>query len=291
MIKRFMGKSFVHGWMGKTHALMSVMLLCLLMLVPINVFKETFGLLRNNILFFIVGIVVLIGGALLPDLDNGVSSAGSTLGFMGTVCTAFMQSTSSLMWTLLHGKRDKHPESPHRYFWHTLIVSVGLICLFLFGLPKGDITIINDIKEKSFLNFLQSNITVIFFILITFMAVLCGSNIVMHFFIKTFNLPKLLNYICPVAVIVYISTIDYNHIRILGLCIGLGYLFHCIEDIFADTGVPFLWPIPIHGQLWKRIAFIKTCQTGGLVNTILDIVILAIDILLIALILLKGTTL
>ena len=98
-MKKFIVNSNVYGWMGKTHALLSVMLLCICLLIPINVFEQTIWLLKDNILFFIVGITVLVGGALLPDLDNCSSSAGSTLGFMGSIVTIFMQSTSSIIWT------------------------------------------------------------------------------------------------------------------------------------------------------------------------------------------------
>ena len=121
-----------------------------------------------------------------------------------------------------------------------------------------------------------------------FMAILVGSNMVFGRIIMKFKLPKILNYILPVLVIVYTFFIDFDHLRILGMCIGMGYLFHCLEDCFADSGVPILWPLPLGNQLWKRIRFIITCQTGGLVNTILDMVILTIDIVLIALIFAGG---
>lgn len=281
-------KSTVSGWMGKTHALLSVLLLCICMLIPVNIFKETIWLLKDNILFFIVGIIVLVGGALLPDLDNCQSSAGSTLGFMGSICTIFMQSISSIVWTLLHTKHERKPMTPHRYFWHTAFVSIGFILLFWFGIPTGETTIFGGIKEETFEVFLQNNVILLFLIIIIFMAVLCGSDMIMYRIIKFFKLPKFLSYIFPVLVLIYVFIIDYTHLRILGICIGFGYLFHCLEDFFADSGVPLLWPIPIKGHMWYKCRFLVTCQTGGLFNTILDIVVLAIDICLIALIFLKG---
>lgn len=278
----------IKGFMGKTHALLSVMLLCVCLLIPVNVFKETIWLLKENILFFIVGLIVLIGGALLPDLDNSQSSAGSTLGFMGSICTIFMQSISSIVWTLVHTKHERHPMTPHRYFWHTLVASIGLICVFFFGMPKGEATIIKGIQEESFSIFIQNHVSLLIFIILMFMAVLCGSNMIVYRLIKWFKLPKIINYIIPTLVLIYIFTIDYNHLRILGLCIGFGYLFHCLEDFFADSGVPLLWPIPIKGCCWQRCRFLITCQTGGLVNTILDVVILGIDICLIILVFTGG---
>lgn len=287
-MRKFIINSNVYGWMGKTHSLLSIMLLCICMLIPVNIFKETIWLLKDNILFFIVGVVVLVGGALLPDLDNCQSSAGSTLGFMGSICTVFMQSISTIVWTIAHTKRERKPMTPHRYFWHTLFASIGLLLLFWFGIPTGENTIFKGIKEETFPVFLQNHVILFVLIIIIFMAVLCGSDMIMYRLIKFFKLPKFLSYIFPVLILIYVFTIDYTHLRILGICIGLGYLFHCLEDFFADSGVPLLWPIPIKGYMWFRCRFIVTCETGGLINTILDIIILAIDIILIALIFLKG---
>lgn len=278
----------VKGFMGKTHALLSVMFLCICLLVPVNIFKETIWLLKDNILFFIVGIIVLVGGALLPDLDNCASSAGSTLGFMGNIVTIFMQSTSSIIWTLTHTRRERMPMTFHRYFWHTLVASGGILSLFWFCIPNSDTTIFSEIKNTSISEFFQNRITLLVLMLLVFMAVLCGSNMVLWRIIKFFNLPNIISYILPLLVLIYTFTLDFSHLRIIGICIGLGYLFHCLEDFWADSGVPLLWPIPITGHCWFKCRFIVTVTTGGLINTIIDICALAIDIILIAIIFMKG---
>lgn len=278
------------GFMGKTHALLSVMLMCICMLVPIDFLKKTLWLLKDNILFFIVGMVVLIGGALLPDLDNSQSSAGHSLGFMGSICTIFMQSIATIVFTLFHKRSDSQsPQFPHRYFWHTLISGIGIFLVFLFGLKGNDETILALIKTKGISMFIMENTALLFFIIMLFIAVLCGSDMITYRIIKFFKLPKLLNYILPTIAIIYIFTIDLNHLRILGLCIGLGYIFHIIEDSFADSGTPLFFPIPIHKQLWYRIKLTPiTIKTGSLANTILDLIILVIDIVLIAFVFLGG---
>lgn len=276
----------VKGFMGKTHVLLSVMLFCLCMLIPVDFFQETIGIMKNEALFFIVGIVVLAGGALLPDLDNAQSSAGATLGPVGSICTTFMQTISSILWNLLHGKGDKPPQTQHRYFWHTLVAGASIFCLFFFGMPKGEQTLVSSYKEtKEITTWLQNNVAVLVLFIFVFVAILVGSDKVFSFFIKKFSLPKILSYILPTACVVYTVFLNFTHLRILGLCIGMGYAFHCIEDCFADSGVPLFWPIPIGRQMWHRIRFIPvTIKTGGLTNTILDIVILVIDIILIVVI-------
>lgn len=277
------------GFMGKTHALVSIMLMCVCIFIPISLFKDTFGLLKNDVLFFIVSVIVLSGGALLPDLDNNESSAGHTLGPIGDICTSFMQSTSSILWTLFHKKGDKKPVTQHRYFWHSLLSGLIILLLFIFGIPKSENTIIELIQKETFLVFLQKNIAILFFIVALFMSVLVGSNMVIGRIIGHFRLPVIINYIIPIAALVYIFFLDMTHLRTLGILIGLGYLFHILEDCFADTGTMLLWPIPIKNQLWHRITFIpKTVETGSLTNTIIDTAAFIIDVALIVIMFVVG---
>ena len=208
---------------------------------------------------------------------------------MGNIATVFMQSTSSIIWTFVHTKRERMPLTPHRYFWHTLLVSFGIISLFWFGIPQNDSTIIQTITQDNISNFFRDNVVILFFIINLFMAVLCGSDMILYRLIKWFKLPKALNYILPVLVLIYTFTLDFTHLRILGICIGFGYLFHVLEDFFADHGVPLLFPIPLFGKCWYKCKLFITCTTGSLVNTIIDICVLAIDLILIVLIILQGS--
>jgi len=280
----------IKGFMGRTHALLSVMLLCILLLIPIEFLQQVFGLLKENVLFFIVGLIVVIGGALLPDLDNAKSCAGSTLGFMGSICTVFMQSTATIVYQLLHMRSDSQsPYFPHRYLWHTLLAGAGVLSLFYFGMPNGNQTIIQGVQQQGFADFVMNNTAMIFFIIFLFMAVLAGSDMVFSKIIKFFKLPKLLSYIFPVAALVYMFFLDYTHLHILGILIGLGYVYHTIEDCFADSGCPLLFPLPIRHQMWHRVQLTPiTIKTGSITNTLLDVAILIVDIILIALIFVGG---
>lgn len=284
---------FVKGFMGRTHALLSIMLFCICMLIPVDFFQTTIGIMKDEILFFIAGITVLVGGALLPDLDNAQSAAGSTLGPLGSICTTFMQTTSSICWNFLHGKGDKMPPTQHRYLWHTLLIGSGIFCLFYFGMHPGDDTLISSIKNaEDFLTWLQGNSVLVFFIIILFMAILVGSDMLFSKIIKMIHIRylKLINYVFPVLMMIYLFFLNMTHLRILGMCLGMGYLFHPLEDCFADHGVPILWPLPIKNKLWHRIKTPLTIETGSLANTILDIIILIIDIGLIVIIFLTKTT-
>ena len=278
------------GFMGLTHALISIALMALCMILPLPFLQSTFGELKENIPLFIVALVVLVGGALLPDLDNVQSSAGSTLGPLGDMFTLFMKSTSSIMWNIYHFKGDMRPLNQHRYLWHSFIVGFGIIGLFYFGLPKGEYTIItnlsNSISTGQLNRFLQTNAVLFLFIILCFMAVLVGSNMLIYRINKIIHLPFYIKYIFPVLVLVYIGMANYSELRILGVCLGAGYFFHCLEDVFADTGCVALWPIPnpIKKQVWWRVKFPITITTGGGMNSVIDLVafVAAVGLLILA---------
>ena len=267
------------GFMARTHALLSIILMAICMLIPLEPLQKTFWVLKDNILLYIVALVTLVGGSLLPDLDNHVSKAQSTLGPLGSIFTTFMQSTSSIVWTVYHFKGDRKPSSQHRYLWHTPIIGIGLILLFYFGLPSGNYTIFTNIKNsietKQIGYFFQTNAVLFLFMILSFMTALVGSNIILSKIQKLVQLPRLIKYIFPIAVIVYIFLADYSQLKILGIMLGSGYLFHIIEDAFCDTGVPLLFPIPIFWkhQVWTRIKVpLLNVKTGGLANTIIDFI-------------------
>ena len=260
--------------MGRTHAILSILLLEICLLIPLDFFQTTFWQLKEDVLLCIVGLCILVGGALLPDLDNHVSKAGATLGFIGSIFTIFMQSTSSIVYSIYHGKRDMPPLSQHRYLWHTLLVAVGFICLFYFGMPTGNFTIstniTNSIQTGQFLYFLRTNAVLVLFLLLSFVATLTGSSMILTSIQKIYPLPKMVKYIFPSLVLIYVFTTNYTNLRILSLCMSFGYLFHLLEDFFADSGIPALFPIPIGKKVWKRFSFPITVTTGGTVNTMID---------------------
>jgi len=278
------------GFMGKTHTALSILGMAICMMIPAYPFQITFGVLKSNIPLFIVCLAVLVGGALLPDLDNDQSTAGATLGPLGSMFTLFMKSTSSVVWNVYHFKGDHRPPTQHRYLWHTPIIGIGLIALFYFGLPNGNYTILtniqNSISTKQFGTFIQNNAILVLFIILCFMAVLVGSNSIIYTISKIFPIPGLVKYVLPVGSLIYIGVANYSDLRILGVCLGAGYLMHCLEDFFCDSSIPLIWPIP---AFWKRKVWWKphlplTVTTGSTINTIIDLIgiILAVIMLIVA---------
>lgn len=267
----------LNGFMARTHAILSIVLLEICMIIPLEIFQTTFWQLKSSVLLGIAGFFMLVGGALLPDLDNYVSKAGATLGPVGSIFTIFMQSTSSIVFNLYHGKNDARPMSQHRYLWHTPIIGIGIAALFYFGLPNGNYTIFtnisNSIQTGQMAYFLKTNATLVLFIILSFTTTLVGSGIIISKVGKVFPIPWFVKYVLPAGILVYVFTASYSDLRILGVCMGAGYLFHILEDFFADSGVPLIWPIPAFWckKVWWRAHSIPfSVTTGGLVNTIID---------------------
>lgn len=268
------------GFMGLTHVLLSLCVMMFLIIIPFEPLQMTFGRLRDDWLLFIVCMTVLAGGALLPDLDNDSSSAGATLGPIGGIMTVFMKSTSSVVWNMYHLKGDRRPTTQHRYLWHSPILWAGLAALFYFGLPTGNYNIFTNLKNSiqlgQFGYFMQTNALLFLFIILSFEAVLVGSNMIVFRISKIFEIPYAIKYIFPALVLIYIFMTDYTNIRVIGVCLAVGCVLHCIEDAFCDSGLPSLiFPIPQfwRNQVWGRMKLLPiTVTTGGMVNTVIDFI-------------------
>ena len=285
-------KRKLEGFMGRTHCLLSLCFLFAFMMIPLEFFEMTFWRLKEDWILAIAGIIILCGGALFPDLDADNSSAAATLGPLGTIFKTFMKSTSSVVWNLYHFGVYRKPNTKHRYLWHAPIIWIGLGTLLYVGLNGGEYNIftnvVNSFKTNNFLYFLRTNAVLALFIILMFMSVLIGSSKVLEgttkILGKVVGIPKIIKYIFPILILFYIFTTSYSNLRVLGICFATGAFLHCIEDGFADTGLPSLiFPIPQfwRNRVWGRIKlFPVTVTTNSMANTIVDFVAAATMIIL-----------
>lgn len=286
----------VRGWMLRTHVLLSLCALLGFMLIPLPLFQNIFGVLKENVLLFITALVITAGGALLPDLDNNKSSAGAKLGAIGSMLTTFMKSSSQIVWNIYHWKGDRRPQNQHRYLWHTPIIGIGMILLFYFLFPTRDTTIFDDIRDNisngNIGQFIIHNTVLFIFILLVFAAVFVGSDIIVYRLSKFFQgLPNVIKLLFPFVVLFYIiGFLKYPDIRILAICLGTGYLLHCLEDVLVDSGICLFWPIPnfFKKKVWQKVHLPLGLKTGGTVNKIIDIILLPLLVLLIVLVFKGG---
>lgn len=293
MIKLSKHKS--HGFMGRTHFLISMTILLLCAFIPIDFVQDFMTEYKSSILLFLVGIVIYSGGALFVDLDD-VHNSAYMLGALSSIFTLFMQTTSAIVWNLYHGKRDQTPRNregkptQHRYLWHTPFIAICMFLLFYYGLPNGDYTIFvnisNSISTGQLDKFIMNNSILTLFIVLSFMSTFIGSAMIIKMVNKVFKLPKYLSYILPVLVLIYIFTTTYDNIRILGLLFVFGYMTHEFADAFSDSGICMFFPIPFfwEGKVWKKIRLLPvTVTTGGIVNNIIDFIFGVVVLILLVL--------
>lgn len=282
-------KSKRKGFSGVTHMLIALCLFMIILLIPIDLFKDYVTKLKSNIIFMVVAFTIIAGASLLPDLDNHESTAGYQLGFVGSIMKLFMTITSSIIFTLYRLKNDKEPVSMHRMFWHTPFSAMIFILLFLF-IPKsnqvfGDM-IIKAFKNKNLIEFVFEFTTPMLCLFLGFVSSLLGSNMLLYWPLKLFHVDRrtksLIHKIIPILILIFSFNLTLNELRYIGITIGLGYMFHIIGDLFSQGSVPIIWPIPIKGQAYWKPWILGPFQirTGGIVNMILNYGLLVVNFIL-----------
>jgi hypothetical protein len=78
----------------------------------------------------------------------------------------------------------------------------------------------------------------------------------------------------------------FSSLDLICKSIAVGYVYHIIGDLITKGGIP-IFPIPWHSrggwQLWHHITlpnFKLAIETGGTINTILNYVMIVVDITL-----------
>lgn len=264
------------GFMGMTHALSAVAVMLVILVFKPDLMNTLFG--STSIPVFILMLLVVTGGALMPDLDNTQSSAKSSLGFVGQGISIFMRSTSPIIQSLFSTRRDKKPGddrfSAHRGFYHTFLcaILIGALCFFLCS-DKIHINIGFVIDGRFFsivLAFIGAHIA-LSTLFGSFMRKLKGSAGVLGVIVPT--LVSLL----VVGLLWSMLPTDVSYSRI-GVAFGLGWIIHIIGDMCTTQGVPALAPIPIKGKCWYDIRFLPIEAGGTVENYIITPVLIAVII-------------
>lgn len=273
------------GFSGLNHVLIAIMLFFILLLIPVEPFS---GFIKSFLVSPVTGVMaflVICGGTLLPDCDNLKSDGGSAatwdLGILGSIISSIMVTISSIVTAIFHGKKDVKPYTQHRFFWHTLFVPVVMFILVYFLVPDSDTRVIDVFGNFSIDNFP----TAIFVCLLLIgICVYVGSSMLLKK-LKRFSFVKFSPFIISIllavtsnAVCIFVST--EHELKLMTYCVVLGYLFHLIGDMFADGGIPALFPISgVFGKFFMRVKLLPvTVETGSTLESILKIVFLVIDI-------------
>lgn len=288
------------GFSGVAHVEIAIMLLLILLLIPIEPFSSYVHIIMSSPWVGAMAFFIISGAALLPDLDNlkrdGGSAAAWDLGFLGTLLSSVMVTISSVMTSIFHRKGDMNIPTQHRFFWHTALIPLVLfLCTYFFFMPAGDVLVAHSFDTTSFIAFFEhSSFMVCFVLFLIAISIYTGSLLLLRKFIKVIPIHKWLRvkptaiaFVLMVASVLFcIFGMTLSDLQFISYCVVMGYAFHLIGDMFADSGIPLLFPLtglPPIRKFWVRQRFlprILTVSTGSTFESICKIVFLAIDIVL-----------
>jgi len=216
------------------------------------------------------GCLAATGGALLPDIDCPGSLSikdGSTVvrafGVVGEAVGHTMDGLALLVYNLTKSRKDPERHSGHRLLTHTAVFAVGL----------GVFTSLAASLPGTFVAGGTTYSTG------TAMAlVIMWSCLHLSLFglferwtkkqRKKFGLIGVM-LISGVLTLMTASALPAETARgqfwWLGLAVGSGAAVHCVGDAITRAGVPFVWPIPIGGRLWREIQLpsLLAIRAGG----------------------------
>lgn len=275
------------GFSGVNHVLIAIMLFLILQLIRIEPFSSFIRGFLGSPVTAIMSFLVICGGALMPDLDNLKSDGGSAaswdLGVLGSIISSIMVTISSIMTSVFHGKKDVKPDTQHRFFWHTLIVPIIMFLLMFFFLKDGDSKLIESFIPFSIDTFPAMELSCL---LMVGICVYVGSSLLLKKIkkIKLFKFkPSIVSLVLSaVTMLICLFAMSLSEFKLISYCVALGYLFHLIGDMFADGGIPALFPFTgVVGKFFMRIKLLPvTVKTGSTLESLLKVVFAVIDAIL-----------
>ena len=259
MINRIKSDS---GLMGPTHALSAVSLTFFIAwITPGFMFDTLLGSYDKYV--FISALIIIVGSALMPDLDAVQSTSINTLGPIGKVLSTLMRGFSSIIQSTIRAKGDSVDQDPHRGFWHT-ILSGFLAGFLVYTLTKIDVEFFTlGSKSITFATFIVAFIIYISIQLLiaslfkklykksknslTGMVTLKASSLII-----TLSLLSLLP-----------SELNYDWV---GAAVAFGWILHLLGDAMTVSGVPLLFPIKIKGKRWWNHRLPFAIKAGGFIE-------------------------
>lgn len=249
------------GFSGYTHALSGVAgVFVILALAPIVLGDE--GKFSVGNFWVLLGFsLAVIGGTLIPDLDNTSSTSRNSLGIVGIALSTVFRVSSVFMQTVIRTKRDDPDPNPHRGFWHTGVsaILIGGIVFWLssistsVSIPMTKVETLGDVFATVFM-FLAIHLTLEVFAKKALKKV---KSMLIVGEIIAFAVSLSLS-----AALMHISKSDSY--MWLGIAYAIGCLIHVLGDSFTKYGTPLFFPITAftRGKFWWNTRFAKM-ESGG----------------------------
>ena len=242
------------GFMGLTHALSAVAVTTLVLAFAPTAFQAVFK--TGDPWFIALLCLVMVGGALMPDLDNTSSSAESALGFVGSALSAVMRATAPIIQGLVHSKYDKDVTVAHRGFYHTAVAAI------LFGALTAALCSVKGTVGE----------------IVALVLAFVGVHIALSTLAKKILKAKsgVQGTIVATVASLGVSLLLWSMLpsdavyTSIGTAFGVGWLIHLLGDMCTTQGVPILWPIPIKGKMWWKVRLLPI-KAGGVVENMIFI--------------------
>lgn len=250
------------GLMGPTHALSAVAISFLLTWVASEfMFGRLLG--SQSVVVFASAIIIIIGAALMPDLDAVQSTSISTLGFAGVLLSKGMRAFSTVVQTTIKAKGDKNNPDPHRGFWHTFLSAI-LVGGLVSGLTSINVEIITILGVP--LTF--ATITVMFIIYMSIQLMM--ASLFKNFYrrnkkdVKGRAMLKIGSVMASAGLLYFLPPdISYSWV---GAVVAFGWLLHLFGDMMTVAGVPVLFPLKYRGKRWWNFRFPFGIKAGGFIE-------------------------
>src|SRR5258706_12828897 len=197
---------------------------------------------------WVVGAVLAIGAALLPDLDHPESTVSSTFGSIRQGISSGMNALSHGVYRLTRTKRDSNRDGGHRGLTHTLVFAIIAAVIT---------TAIVQTSQKWAMPVL--------------MFVFCALAVrgIMHKWSSRHDALMITLTSGGLTALCLLWTDQTSaNAAACGVAVGIGCIAHYIGDAITEQGCPMLWPIPLGGKTWFPVAppKIMRMRTGGRVE-------------------------
>lgn len=180
---------------------------------------------------------VTAGWSLAPDLDHPGAVATRWGGWVTGWLSVGLRRLSAWAFAVTRTPRDRDSEGTHRHLSHTVV----------FAAVVGGVTVVGTALSP-------------------WWGVLVPAAVGTLLAARSLGRWVLVAGIVPVAWGLLVGGDELSPVRgWIGGAVALGCVVHILGDALTRAGVPLLWPVPIRGQRWFRVAtpYVLRFRAGG----------------------------
>lgn len=277
------------GFSGFTHWLIAIFLFFLMWLVPWSFANNYINAINSSITFSVLIFFVVGGASLLPDLDSSpLQGGGSTaiyqLGFLGNALSILCITISGVVYSIMHTRHDDKPKSQHRMLFHTFVIPICLEIYNYMYIPDSETRLINNLNID--------NVGIMVIVFFAAISVYLGGSMLFYKVLSLIGRQRSTQFYCWICMLLatwQILYMPYGQLKLICTALSLGYAFHILGDMITKGSAPAFFPIPIPGikdrhlKFWRKpyiLGYNLSITTGGVVNIILNYILIGINIFL-----------